>query len=98
MANVNEDYGRANDRSPSTTWEWKRVRMSRGAAGSSTARRSRSLWRRFPRREPSEWLTLRVKYVGGSEAWVLVTARGETNPLPGHRSLIDVVLDVNHAR
>lgn len=83
---------------PSTLFEYKRVRVRRGAAGSSAVRRSRSFWRRFARRDPSEWLTIRVKYRGGPEAWVLVTARGETNAIPGHRQLIDVVMDVNNAR
>lgn len=86
------------DLGPSTTFEWRQVRVRRGAAGSNTARRSRSAWRRFARRDPGEWLTIRVKWRGGAEDWVMVSARGETNPIPGHRSLIDVVMAVNNAR
>lgn len=83
---------------PSTTFEWKRVRVRRGAAGSETARRSRSFWRRYARRDPGEWITVRLKWRGGAQDWVMVSARGETNPIPGHRALIDVVMDVNNAR
>lgn len=83
---------------PSTTWQLRRVRVTRGAAGSDTARRSRSYWRRFPRRNPGDWITIRVKWRGGGQDWCLVDARGEVNAIPGHRCLFDVVMDVNNAR
>lgn len=86
-----------NGRSSSTTYEWRRVRVRRGAAGKSQAPRSGGRWRRFGRRDPHEWITVRLKYTGGPEGWVLVDGRGERNPYPGYTQLLDLVLDINQA-
>lgn len=88
----------ANDRSGSAQWEWRRVMVSRGGAASKAAPRRGTHWRRFTRRDPGEWITVRLKWSGGAEGWVVVAARGEINAIPGHRALADLVLDINQAR
>jgi len=79
----------ANTRSRSTTWVWemRKVRRSPERAPASQSPKA-SPW---PPREP---LTLTVRYLGGSEAWVEVTSRGQTRKMPGHRYLLDALIDV----
>lgn len=84
----------SNEHSPSTAWEWRRVRVTRGAAGSKAAARKGHRWRRFPRLDRSKPLQLRVVYRGGAQAWIVVTARGETNVYPGDVALLDLMSDV----
>lgn len=79
---------------PSTTWEWRKVKMKPPPAGHGTARAKRGRWYGlavWPRREP---LTIKVGYRGGPESWWLVTARGRSGVFPGHASLEDVMSDV----
>lgn len=54
---------------------------------SPEARRLRLL-PRWPRRKP---LTIKVKFRGGSEAWVEIHARGAILRTPGHVCIIDVL-------
>lgn len=79
---------------PSTTWEWRRVKIKAPAApqGGSAAKphRFRGL-APWARRDP---LTLTVRYRGGEECWIEVKSRGRTARYPGHLSLYDVLTDV----
>jgi len=88
----------SNTESPSTTWGWKRVKMSRRPQGSGTAARKGVRWKRFGRRDPHQWITVRLKYSGGAEGWVVVDGRGEVNAYHGATALLDLVLDINQAR
>lgn len=82
----------------STTWAWRRVKISRRPQGTGTAAHQGVRWRRFGRRDPHEWITVRLKYRGGAEAWIVVDGRGETNAYHGATALVDLVLDINQAR
>lgn len=87
-----------NERSSSTSWEWRRVRVDRGAAGSKAAARKGHRWKRFGRRDATQPITTVLKYRGGAQAWILVTARGESNIYAGDTALIDVLNDINQTR
>ncbi len=54
-------------------------------------------WRHFPTyplKRRKEFLTLRIKYSGGPEAWYVVHARGSTGRFPGVSALHDVMQDI----
>lgn len=58
-------------------------------------------WRRFPTldsKRQREWMTIRVKYTGGPEAWYLVEARGSTGRFTGVAALHDVMRDIYNDR
>lgn len=72
--------------------------MTTGAAGTGTARRSRSAWSRLGPWPRSRHLTLKVTYKGGSESWWLIEARGASGVFPGHLSLEDVMARIFNER
>lgn len=76
---------------PSTTYEWKKVKVGRPAGGQGTARRSRSGWLRLARADRSRPVRITITYRGGAESWWWVECRGEKGALPGHWSLDDVM-------
>lgn len=76
---------------PSTTFEWRRVKVNRRPQGTSTARRSRSGWRHLVCWPRSEKVTLSVSWKSGAESWWLVQARGSQQVLPGWMCLEDVM-------
>lgn len=79
---------------PSTIWEWRRVRVGTSpAAGQHSAPKELRWWhlRPWPRRE---WLTIRVKYRGGSECWIELESRGSKGRYPGSVSLLDALEEV----
>lgn len=80
-----------NTRLPSTTFVWKRVKMSSRPKGSKSAPKGRHAWRRFPRLPLDRAITVRLEYSGGAEAWVRVGARGTWGSVPGWMSIIDVL-------
>ena len=87
-----------NERSVSTTFAWKRVKISRPPEATPAATTKSSRWRRLPRRDSRKPLTVVVKYRGGPECWVEVRARGEVNRYPGYTQLVDLVRDMNGER
>lgn len=84
----------SNGRSPSTTWAWRRVKISQAPQAMSTASEasppSGSLLS-WPRRKP---LTLTLVYRGGPEAWWEVRARGRVWRRPGVTALHDLMTEV----
>lgn len=84
-------------RSESTTWRLKVVKIRRPAGGHRDSAAKPLRWRRLYRRNPAEWMHMRVKYQGGGSGWVLVEARGITAAFPADAWLLNVVLDVNNA-
>lgn len=80
---------------PSTTFVWKRVRMSIGfrPAGNSNERSEFRPWLRP--RDPVKPLDMRLRYTGGPEASIEVRHRGRTWRFPGGTALIDVLQFVN---
>lgn len=84
-------------RSTSTTWALKVVKIRRPAGGHSGSAPKAHRWRRFTRRNPAEWITIRVKYNGGGSGWVIVQGRGETNAYPADTWLLNLVMDINQS-
>jgi hypothetical protein len=79
----------------STTWAWKRVRISRPAGGQGgSAAKLHRFWG-LPPRDPRSPLHLTVKYRGGAECWVEVHARGRIARYVGSTALADLVFEVN---
>jgi hypothetical protein len=72
--------------------------VSRGAAGREHSRPKGVRWRRFSRRDPRKPITATLKWRGGAEGWVLVSARGESNIYHGATSIAEVVMDINQSR
>lgn len=87
--------GDAYVRSESTTWRLKVEKISRPGGAQRHSGSKSHRWRRFDRRNPREWITVRLKYDGGSSGWVIVSGRGETNAYPADTWLLNVVLDIN---
>jgi hypothetical protein len=80
--------------SVSTTFEWKRVRVSRPPEANSRERRKAPRWFGRPpwnRRDP---ITLKISYRGGAECWIEVHARGSVGRYPGHTQVIDLMKDI----
>ncbi len=79
---------------PSTTWQWKRVKMKPPSAGQDGARAKRGRWHGFPVWPRQRPLTVKIVYRGGPESWWLVTARGRHGVFPGVAALEDVMRQV----
>lgn len=82
----------------STTFAWKRVRVRPAPAGQGDSRPKGGRWRRFPRRDHRDWITVRLKLKLGAEPWVVVDGRGEVNAYHGATQLVDLLLDINQSR
>lgn len=88
---INHD---TNPSSPSTTWGWRRVKISQAPQANGTARRKAPRWHGlhpWPRREP---LTIKVTYRGGPECWVEIHSRGRIGRYPGYYTIYDVLSDI----
>lgn len=84
-----------NECTPSTTWEYRKVKISRRLQGSAGASAGGRPPKRLARRDPHERLSIVVKYRGGAEAWWLVEARGERYTFPGHLAMHDVLMFIS---
>jgi hypothetical protein len=76
---------------PTTTPIPIRGSIAPGAAGTSTARRSRSRFLRLTCWPRHRRLTLAITYRAGSEGWYLVQARGESGVFAGSMAIEDVM-------
>ena|SRR5918995_6424271 len=85
----------SNRGSSSTTFEWRRVKISRPPEATRDSAAKRHRWRRFPKRNARDPITVRIWLRGGAEAWVAVSGRGETNFYPGVTSVYDILADIN---
>jgi hypothetical protein len=92
------DQWEANTRSPSTTFGWRRVKVTSPPQAHGTALRRSTFWRWLPARDPRKPLTIKVSYRGGPECWVEVHGRGGIGRYPGVTQLIDIVRDVNNVK
>lgn len=79
---------------PSTTWEWRRVKMKPPPAGHSTARAKRGRWYGLPTWPRQRKLSVELTWRGGPESWWLVKARGRHGVFPGHAAIEDVMAQV----
>lgn len=87
-----------NTSSPSTRYEFRRVRIGRPAGGQLDSSAKPRPLQRLPRRNPREVLHLTVKHRGGPESWWEFHVRGTIVRRPGYTSLDDLFLDINNAR
>lgn len=79
---------------PYTRWTLKRGKMSKPPEAPA-ARRPKAVLPALQRRNPREPLTTTISLRGGSEAWIECRTRGRVFRLPGHASVLDLVLWVN---
>lgn len=84
-----------NTRSRSTTYAWRKVKISGGAPEGPAPKAANKRWRGLSRRDPHGPLTITISYRGGAESWWLIQARGRSAAVPGHRSLDDVMSEMN---
>lgn len=78
---------------PSTTWAFKRVKVSTPRRGQQQRVRSTS-FEALPPHPPRSKLSVTVVYRGGPECWWEITARGKTVRRPGALALHDVLRDI----
>jgi len=86
----------ANTSSGTTTWGWKRVKISRAPQASNSASAASTFWRRLSQRNPRIPLQITVSLRGGPECWVEVHARGAMGRYHGATALYDVLADINN--
>lgn len=79
----------------STTWVWKRVKISRAPEARVTVAQRASFWRRYRPRNPRDPINVTLKLRGGSECWVEVRGRGSVGRYPGTTAIYDILLDIN---
>lgn len=91
MAQAGTTYGR----SPSTTWEWKKVKIRRPAGGQQARGPKGRRWYGRSRWDPREPLTLKVSYRGGEECWYEVHSRGSMGRFHGATALHDVMREIH---
>ncbi len=84
-----------NNRSGSTRWEWRQVRISPAPNGPANRAAAGDHSGRLSDRNPREPLTMTVKLRGGPECWVEIQTRGRTIRYPGHWSVYDVLRALN---
>jgi hypothetical protein len=80
---------------PSTTWEWKTVKMRRSSAPQGTENERSDFRPASGPRDPKRPLDVRIRFVGGPEASSEVRYRGRTWRFPGSVYLIDMLQFVN---
>lgn len=79
---------------PSTTWEYRYVKVNRRPQGTAQQRRSRFGFRRLTPWPRTRKVRLTVLYRGGTESRWLIEARGTHETFPGHLCLEDVMARV----
>lgn len=87
MADLSQDL----ELSVSTTYTWKRVKMTPPRRGPTSTAPKAPLRARLSRWNPRDSLTITVKYRGGSECWYELKARGRTYRVPGYVDLHSVM-------
>lgn len=88
MADIEE----SNERTASTTWVWRQVKLSQPPQANGTtseARPPKGSLLHWPRGKP---MTIVIKYRGGPEGWVEVRARGRVWRRPGTTALYDLIV------
>lgn len=90
-----DEHESTNERTPSTAWTWKRVKVRRPAGGQQAPGAKRRRWHGSLPRNPREPLTIKVSYRGGGECWYEIHARGSMGRFPGITALHDVMRVIN---
>lgn len=78
----------------STTWGWRKVKITEPPAGPTENGGGAASLRNRPRMDRRQWLSIKVRYRGGSEAWWWIKARGVEIKRPGHLALHDVLSEI----
>lgn len=85
----------ANTSSPSTTWAWRRVKISRPPKAQGEQPPKATYWRRFSPRDARQPISVTLHLRGGPECWVEVRGRGSVGRYPGVTAIYDVLRDIN---
>lgn len=80
---------------PSTTWEWRCVKLREATPEAPVAAARAKRGRLVAFRSRWRPITIQVSYSGGAESWWRITARGTSWFFPGHRALEDVMKVIN---
>lgn len=91
------DDRNGNTRPPSTTWEFRRVKVRRRPQGPAARRPKDSSFGDLGRLDPKEGTFVKVTYRGGPECWWQLEARGKTVRRPGSLALHDVLWEIFQA-
>lgn len=83
---------------PSTTFEWKLVKVRRPAGGQKHSQPKAGRWWSRPPRNPREPLTVSVKFRGGPECWYEIHARGGVGRFIGTTSIHDIMVEINRCQ
>jgi len=79
-----------NARTPSTTYAWRRVKISSPPQAPRESRRRRR-WIALGNKERRQLIEVRVRYRGGAEDWYEVRARGGVVRVQGSLTFGDVM-------
>lgn len=94
IIDVMPDVDDGNNRTPSTTWGWRRIKIAPAPQAEEHRERSEASLGsllRWPRRKP---LTITLKYRGGAECWWEIRARGRTIRRPGYVAVHDLMREL----
>lgn len=80
---------------PSTTWEWRKVKVSRPAGGQEQRPEGAPLSLYRKPRSPRVPLKVTVRHRGGPESWWEIEARGRFYRFPGYVCIDDAMRKVN---
>ncbi len=80
---------------PSTTWEWRRVKIRRPPEAHKGSAAKPHRWQSLPRRNARERLILTVSHRGGPESWWQIESRGRTVRMPGWLSIDELFGEIN---
>lgn len=87
----------SNECTPSTAWEWRRVKIRRPAGGQDGSAPKALRWFRLPPRNGRIPITISVKYRGGGECWYEIHARGQVGRFPGYVAIHDIMREINQS-
>lgn len=83
-----------NNSSSSTTFAFRRVKISTAPQAGTDSRRRRPHFKGLKRRNPRDPLQVTIVFRGGAECWWELRARGAVLRRPGHNSLHDVLWEL----
>ena len=83
-----------NTSSGSTTWAWRRVKISERPPGPYGTAAEGVRRKRLTARNPRDPLTVTIAYRGGAECWWEIRSRGVTLRRPGSLALHDVLSEL----
>lgn len=75
----------------STTWEWRRVKVTRPPGGQEAGRSASYGFKRLRRSRRDLPVRITVTYRGGAQSWWLVEARGRHQAISGVMAFEDVM-------